>query len=266
MSTEPTPLLSVEGLAVMRGDTHILRKIDWRVEPGQHWAILGANGCGKTSLLSAITAYLTPSSGEIVFDGDAYGETDWNDVRLRIGIVSNALTRRIPPGENALTTVLSGQTAQLGFWTRDKKVPVDKALRCLGKLGVRHLAERPWEVLSQGERQKVFIARALMADPRLLILDEPCAGLDPVARENFLVRLRKLATLKRGPAMILVTHHVEEIFPEISHVLVLKKGRVLAAGPVAETLSSETLSAAFGAPLTLERDRYERLRLQFAQS
>ncbi|MGE9294368.1 MAG: ABC transporter ATP-binding protein [Puniceicoccales bacterium] len=266
MSTEPTPLLSVEGLAVMRGDTHILRKIDWRVERGQHWAILGANGCGKTSLLSAITAYLTPSSGEIVFDGDAYGETDWNDVRLRIGIVSNALTRRIPPGENALTTVLSGQTAQLGFWTRDKKVPVDKALRCLGKLGVRHLAERPWEVLSQGERQKVFIARALMADPRLLILDEPCAGLDPVARENFLVRLRKLAALKRGPAMILVTHHVEEIFPEISHVLVLKKGRVLAAGPVAETLSSETLSAAFGAPLTLERDRYERLRLQFAQS
>ncbi|MBC2594765.1 ATP-binding cassette domain-containing protein [Ruficoccus amylovorans] len=261
MSTEPTPLLSVEGLAVMRGDTHILRRIDWRVERGQHWAILGANGCGKTSLLSAITAYLTPSSGEIVFDGDAYGETDWNEVRLRIGIVSNALTRRIPPGEDALNTVLSGGTAQLGFWTRSKSIPTDKALRCLGKLGVRHLAERRWEVLSQGERQKVFIARALMADPRLLILDEPCAGLDPVAREHFLTRLRKLAALKNGPAMILVTHHVEEIFPEISHVLVLRKGRVLAAGPVGEALSSETLSQAFGAPLALERDRQGRLRL-----
>jgi iron complex transport system ATP-binding protein len=261
MSTELTPLLSVEGLAVMRGDTHILRRIDWRVEHGQHWAILGANGCGKTSLLSAITAYLTPSSGEIVFEGDAYGETDWNEVRLRIGIVSNALTRRVPPAENAFTTVLSGATAQLGFWTREKTVPVDKAMRCLGQLGVRHLADRRWEVLSQGERQKVFIARALMADPRLLILDEPCAGLDPVARENFLARLRKLAARKSGPALILVTHHVEEIFPEITHVLVLKKGRVLAAGPAEDVLSSETLSAAFGAPLALERDRHGRWRL-----
>ncbi len=256
-----TPLLFVENLSVIRGETRILRRIDWQVQPGEHWAILGANGCGKTSLLSAITAYLTPSGGDIAFEGQHYGETDWNEVRLRIGIVSNALTRRIPPAEDALNTVLSGGTAQLGFWTREKHVPVDKALRCLGQLGVRGLAERRWEVLSQGERQKVFIARALMADPRLLILDEPCAGLDPVARENFLVRLRKLAARKRGPGLILVTHHVEEIFPEISHVLILKKGRVLAAGPTESVLSSETLSEAFGAKLTLERDRHARWRL-----
>ncbi len=255
------PLLSVVNLSVMRGETRILRGIDWRVQHGEHWAILGANGCGKTSLLAAITAYLTPSAGDIAFEGQHYGETDWNEVRLRIGMVSNALTRRVPPAEDALNTVLSGATAQLGFWTREAAVPTDKALRCLGQLGVRKLAERRWDVLSQGERQKVFIARALMADPRLLILDEPCAGLDPVAREHFLARLRKLATRKCRPGLFLVTHHVEEIFPEISHVLILKKGRVLAAGPAEKVLTSENLSDAFGARLTLDRDRHQRWRL-----
>ncbi|WPJ96514.1 ATP-binding cassette domain-containing protein [Coraliomargarita algicola] len=161
--------------------------------------------------------------------------------------------------------VLSGQSAQLGYWTREKKVDTHKALRCLGKMGVRSLAKRPWGVLSQGERQKVFIARALINDPSLLILDEPCAGLDPVARERFLKSLQKLARLKKGPAIVLVTHHVEEIIPEITHVLLLKKGKVFAAGPKREVLlNSEKMSLAFGANLQVQEDTAnQRFRMTF---
>ncbi|MGJ8649087.1 MAG: ABC transporter ATP-binding protein [Opitutaceae bacterium] len=243
------PLLSVTGLRVRRDEAEIIKGIDWKVLKGENWAILGANGCGKTTLLAAITAYLTPTGGKLELLGESYGEAEWNEVRKRIGIVSTVFARRVPDDEPALITVLSGATAQLGFWTRERKVDTRKALRCLSAMKVRALAERPWGVLSQGERQKVFIARALMADPELLILDEPCAGLDPVAREHFIGSLRKLAQSKNAPGLILVTHHIEEIFAEISHVLLLKKGKVLASGCKHEVLNSKNLSQAFGAPV-----------------
>ncbi len=248
-------LLSVRDLGVARGNTRILSQISWTVERGEHWAILGANGSGKTSLLAAITAYLTPSHGDIHVLGQSYGASDWQELRKSIGMVSSALTRRIPPDETAMDTVLSGETAQLGYWSRRKSAHETLAKRCLSRTGVRRLADRAWGVLSQGERQKVFIARALMANPRVLILDEPCAGLDPVARERFLQTLRRLASEKRGPALVFVTHHVEEIIPEITHVLVLRRGRTLAAGPVAEVLTASVLSGAFGAPVKIHRDK-----------
>jgi len=261
--TKATALLKTQELSVQIGDAHILKGINWQVNTGEHWAILGANGCGKTSLLAAITAYLTPSKGDVFFMGEAYGETDWDEVRHKIGMVSSALARRVPADEPAIETVLSGESAQLGYWTREKQVDARKARRCLSKMGVRSLENRPWGVLSQGERQKVFIARALMADPKLLILDEPCAGLDPVAREHFLQSLQKLTTLKRGPSLVLVTHHIEEIIPEITHVLVLKKGKVLAAGPKAEVLNSQNLSQAFGAELKVRKQpKQDRWTLQ----
>lgn len=242
-------LLSVRNLRIERGNARILSGVTWHIRQGEHWAILGANGSGKTSLLAAIMAYLTPSQGDIRMLGKSYGSDDWQELRKCIGMVSNALTRHIPPDETALDTVLSGEGAQLGYWSRRRPAHGAKARRCLSRMNATQLAERTWGVISQGERQKVFIARALMADPRILILDEPCAGLDPVARERFLKTLRRLASEKRGPSLILVTHHVEEILPEISHALVLRRGRILASGPVAKILTSLTLSEAFGAPV-----------------
>lgn len=242
-------LLSVHNLRVDRGNTRILSGITWRICEGEHWVILGANGSGKTSLLAAIMAYLTPSHGEIRLLGRNYGSDNWPELRKNIGIVSNALTRKIPPDEMALHTVLSGESAQLGYWNRKRSTHETKAKRCLSQMGVGRLASRLWGVLSQGERQKVFIARALMTNPRILILDEPCAGLDPVAREYFLQSMRQLAAKKTGPSLVLVTHHVEEIIPEITHVLALHQGRTLAAGAVSDVLTTPVLSAAFGAPI-----------------
>lgn len=250
----PKPILNISGLTIRAENITILNNIEWTIQKGEHWALIGPNGCGKTSLLAALTAYLSPNEGRVEILGERYGETDWQDVRKQIGIVSTALARRVPADEPALTTVNSGLTAQLGFWTRDKTPEPKRALRKLSTMGIRSLADRAWGVLSQGERQKVFIARALMADPKLLILDEPCAGLDPVARENFLISIQKLIQRKRCPHLILVTHHIEEILPEITHVLVMKKGKVLAAGPKSKILSSPIMSQAFGANIRVRRN------------
>ncbi len=261
-------ILSVRGLRVQRGDAVILRKIDWQVEPGQHWAILGANGSGKTSLLAALTGYLTPTAGEIHLLGETFGEANWPELRARVGFVSSIIAQRVPGEETALETVMSGIAAQLGYWTRDSRRERDARAvtgqRCLARMGATSLAAKPWRVLSQGERQKVFIARALMADPALLILDEPCAGLDPVARQTFLASVSKLAKARKAPTLVFVTHHVEEITPEFSHTLILRKGRVLAQGLTHEVLSGAHLSKAFGAPLVLDTDKFGRYRLSQA--
>ncbi len=253
--SSPPPLLEVSGLTVMRERTTLLGNVNWRVERGEHWVILGPNGCGKTSLLKALTGYLTPSAGEIELLGEHYGQSDWRDLRLHIGLVTSALQASVPLDEPALETVISGKYAQLDLWA--KITPTDRrtGLKFLRFTGAGALAERLWGQLSQGERQRVLIARALMARPKLLILDEPCAGLDPVARNQFLRFVETLARAPRGPALVLVTHHVEEIIPGFSHALVLSAGAVVAAGPVDTTLTSETLSRAFGAGVRLTRGR-----------
>jgi iron complex transport system ATP-binding protein len=253
------PILEVSGLQVARGTTTILRGVNWRVQRGEHWAILGSNGSGKTSLLKSINGYLSPTDGAISLLGRRYGETDWRELRLEIGLVTSALQASIPGAEPALETVVSGKFAQLDLWANPSRADWAQARRWLRFVGGTALAKREWIFLSQGERQRVLIARALMARPRLLILDEPCAGLDPVAREEFLRFVEALARKRGGPALILVTHHVEEIMPAFTHALLLRAGAVFAAGPKLRAVTSRTLSATFGAPV---RVRFKAGRFQ----
>ncbi len=254
-SLKSEPILGVSGLSIRRGDAVILEQIRWRVMPGQHWVILGANGSGKTSLLSALAGYLTPSDGEVQVLGQRYGCADWRELRLRLGMVSSAIRQNIPPDEPALETVVSGQYAMIDFW--GKMTPADRrrARRILRQTECLELADRPWLFLSQGERQRVLIGRALMAKPAVLILDEPCAGLDPAAREHFLQFLQRLGRGAHPPTLVLVTHHVEEIMPVFSHVLILKNARVMAQGTKKRALTSKTLSDAFGEPARLRQKR-----------
>jgi iron complex transport system ATP-binding protein len=258
------PVLEVSGLRVERGHTTILRGVDWRVERGEHWVILGANGSGKTSLLKALTGFLSPTSGEFSVLGRRYGAADWRELRLHIGVVTSAFTASIPPSEVTLDTVVSGKYAQLDLWHAGTRADRVAAMRLLRSVGLAHLAEREWAYLSQGERQRVLIARSLMARPQLLILDEPCAGLDPVAREKFLRFVEKLARRRGAPALVLVTHHVEEITPAFTHALMLRAGRVVVAGTRETVLTSANLSDTFRAPLKLGRSD-GRYRLDFAE-
>lgn len=246
-------LLRVDALRVERGETTVLDGVDWVVRRGEHWVVLGANGCGKTSLLKVLLGYLTPSAGEVRVLGKEYGAYDWRDLRCRLGLVSSALHASVPEHEPALATVVSGRTAQLDLWKEPTPAEARAARRHLRRAGAAHLAERRWGVLSQGERQRVLIARALMARPRLLILDEPCAGMDPVAREAFLARMETIAREPGGPGLVLVTHHVEEITRSFSHALLLRAGRVVAAGPREATLTAARLSAVFGERIRLWR-------------
>ena len=246
-------ILTVRNLTIQRGKTFILKDISWEVARGEHWVILGANGSGKTSLLSALTGYLTPTDGDIMVLGETFGESDWRELRKHIGLVSSTIRQMVPDEENALTTVVSGKDAMIGYWG-DTKFPDRKIARqLLKKVEAEYLADRPWLVLSQGERQRVLIARSLMAKPRLLILDEPCAGLDPVAREQFLTFLQHLGTQRSAPALVLVTHHVEEIMPAFTHALLLREGRILTAGERERALTSALLSQTFDAALRLTR-------------
>jgi iron complex transport system ATP-binding protein len=258
------PILEVRDLGIRRGDTHILTGVSWAVQPGEHWVILGGNGSGKTSLLSALTGYLSPTEGEITVLGEKFGESDWRDLRLHIGLVSSSIRQMMADHEPALTTVISGKYAMIDYWGRVKAEDRAEAEQLLEDVEASHLAKRPWAVLSQGERQRVLIGRALMAKPRLLILDEPCAGLDPVAREHFVEFIERLGRRRNAPALILVTHHVEEIMPVFSHALLLRGGQVLAAGGKTAVLNSKNVSEAFGAELRLT-SRAERYALGFAK-
>lgn len=247
------PALELTDLCIRRGDVTILSDLNWRVAQGQHWALIGPNGCGKTSLLSTLSGLLQASSGSMRVLGKKYGEYDWRRMRQRIGIVSSALRQLIVDDEIALETVASGKRAMLDFRIEEMtKEEGQKARSILSLLDAGHLTNRTWRVLSQGERQRVLIGRALMADPALLILDEPCAGMDPVNRERFLERVEHIAQGPNAPSIILVTHHIEEIIPSITHVLALTKGRAIAKGLKSEILTGDTLSQAFGAPIEVE--------------
>jgi iron complex transport system ATP-binding protein len=246
-------ILQISNLRIERDGTVILDGVDWRVQRREHWVILGANGSGKTSLLSALTGYLMPTAGEISLLGETYGESDWRELRKRIGLVSSSVRQMMADDEPALETVASGKYAMIDFWGRLTRGEKSQARKLLRQVECEYLTGRPWQVLSQGERQRVLVARALMAKPRVLILDEPCAGLDPAAREHFLQFLQRLGARKNSPTLVLVTHHVEEIMPVFSRVLILKNGRVLAAGEKSDVLNSTNLSTAFGAQMRLQR-------------
>jgi iron complex transport system ATP-binding protein len=263
-------ILDIRGLVVHRDGTLILDRLDWRVQRGEHWVILGANGSGKTSLLSALTGYLTPSAGEIELLGETYGNSDWRELRKRVGLVSSAIRQKVPDWDPAGLVVIGGKYAMLDYWGRVRRADRIEAAKVMRAAECAHLAERNWGVLSQGERQRVLIARALMARPAVLILDEPCAGLDPVAREQFLGFMQRLASRKvkgrkskvegralagkNSPTLLFVTHHVEEIVPAITHALLLREGRVTATGPAQKILTSKNLTQTFASPLRLRRN------------
>lgn len=253
MKAKP-PVLEIRDLFIRR-DAPILQGVSWRVEAGRHCAILGPNGSGKTSLLAALTAYLTPSSGEIRLFGKRYGEHDWRELRKSVGLVGSALRAMLRFEEPALHAVLSGKEAMVNFWGESTDEERKRARVLLKQVGCGGLEERAWGLLSQGEQQRVLIARAFMARPKLLILDEPCAGLDMAAREHFLAFLEAWGRKVGAPTLVLVTHHVEEITPMFREVLILKAGRVLAAGPKEKALTAKHLSAAFGCPIRLKKAR-----------
>jgi iron complex transport system ATP-binding protein len=256
-ATKPTaaqPLLDLRGLRIARGRTTILSGLDWTVHRGEHWVILGPNGAGKTSLLSALTGYLTPSGGEIEVLGRHFGRSDWRELREHIGVVGAGMSRLIEPDTTAFETVLGGYRAMLNPWGRFPAAARRRAHLLLAQIGLAAIADHTWLQLSEGERQRTLLARAQMAHPRLLILDEPCAGLDPVAREAFLASLSHFAHARRGPGLVLVTHHVEEIVPGFTHALLLRSGGALAAGPLGRTLTSAKLSALFAHPVRLKRE------------
>jgi iron complex transport system ATP-binding protein len=247
------PIIEVEQLVIERGSTRILDGVAWRVDRGQHWVIVGANGSGKTSLLSALNGFLMPTSGEIWVLGKRYGASDWRSLRCHIGLVSSSVRQMMADSETALESIVSGRYAMIDFWGKMSARDRRAGLRILEQVECAHLRDRPWIHLSQGERQRVLIGRAMMAQPKLLILDEPCAGLDPAAREHFLQFLERLGRQRSGPALVLVTHHVEEIMPVFTHALVLARGRVIASGEKAKVLTSRNLSRAFGARIRLAK-------------
>jgi iron complex transport system ATP-binding protein len=245
-------VVDLRGVSVVRSGTKLLDGIDWRIGRGERWVLLGPNGSGKTTLISVASTYLWPSHGEVSVLGRPVGSVDVRELRRRIGIVSAALDARIPGQISATEVVLAGATGAIApWWDRHGRRSRTRAREMLELVGCDGLGDRRFELLSSGERQRVQIARALMLDPALLLLDEPAAGLDLGARERLALLLSQLNAHPRLDAVVVVTHHVEEIAPGTTHALVLRAGRKVASGEAAATITSEVLSEAFGLPLTV---------------
>ena len=255
MKSDSNIVLELKGLTLRRNGISILENVSWKVLAGEHWVILGANGSGKTSLLSALTGYFMPTGGGITVFGREYGKSDWRELRKHIGIVSSSIRQMMSDQETALESVVSGRYAMIDYWGKVSRTDRIHALKLLKETECEALENRPWAVLSQGERQRILIARALMASPKLLILDEPCAGLDPAAREHFLDFLERLARSKGSPSLVLVTHHVEEIVPVFSHALVLQSGQSIACGKIGDSLSGKILGRAFDATCRISKNK-----------
>ncbi|HTY73627.1 MAG TPA: ABC transporter ATP-binding protein [Actinomycetes bacterium] len=246
-------VLDLRGVTVTRGGKPILADVDWAVEDGDRWVVLGPNGAGKTTLLQVASTYLYPTRGVVHVLGERLGQVDVFEVRPRVGLASAALADRLPPEEKVRDVVLTGAWAITGRWREQYEgFDVGRADTLLAQLGVVDLAGRRFATLSEGERKRVQIARSLMADPELLLLDEPAAGLDLGGREDLVRRLGELAVDPLAPALVLVTHHVEEVPRGFTHGLLLRGGRVVAAGPLEEVLAADPLSATFGMALRVE--------------
>jgi len=244
----------LEDVSWAAGSRTILDAVSWRIRPGEHGAILGPNGAGKTTLLRLACGYIWPNAGGKI---RRLGKEllDLRQLRRSIGWVTADLAARIPSRERALDTVVSGKFAQIGLWNMQWDPPSDEdfaaARQCLAELGAETLANQPFGTLSQGETQKVLIARARMARPRLIIMDEPCAGLDPGAREALLASLRRFTDRHDAWGLVYVTHHVEEILPAFDRALVLSGGRIAASAPRESVLTAENLSALYDVPMRL---------------
>lgn len=240
------------GVGVRRGERWILDNVDLDVEEGQRWVMVGPNGAGKTTLLQVLGAELHPTEGLVEILDEILGAVDVFELRPRIGMASSALAHRIPAQEKVGNIVVSAAWAVVGRWREAyDEQDVTRADELLERMGLVGMVDRTWGTLSEGERKRVEIARALMTDPELLLLDEPAAGLDLAGREQLVDVLSSVFTDPDAPASVLVTHHLEEIPAGVTHALIMADGRIVAAGPVGTTLTSEVLSGAFGMPLTV---------------
>ncbi|MCZ4499852.1 MAG: transporter related protein [Marmoricola sp.] len=252
-------VLDLVDVTVRRGHATLLDRISWQVDEGDRWVVLGANGAGKTTLVQLCSAQIHPSSGVARILGETLGAVDVFDLRPRIGYTSAAIAERIPRDELVRDVVVTAAYGVVGRWRETYEgLDHDRARELLVEVGAGKLLDRTFGTLSEGERKRVQIARALMVDPELLVLDEPAAGLDLGGREDLVSTMSLLATDSLAPAIVLVSHHVEEIPPGFTHGLLLREARVVAAGPLSEVMNAENLSATFGMPLQLsiEDGRY----------
>lgn len=248
-------VVETRGVYLWRGQKKILQDVNWRVEEGQNWVIFGPNGAGKTCLVNMLVGQLYPSRGEIDVLGSRLGKTEVLDLRQRIGYASATLFDQIPPEEEVRKVILTAAWGMTASWREEyESLDQDRATALMQMFEVAQLADKPFHTLSQGERQRVMVARALMIDPELLVLDEPATALDLAGRELLLTGLTELGRDSRSPAMIMVTHRPEEIPAGFTHALLLSEGRVHAAGTLEEVLRSDLLTEVFGMPLVVSRE------------
>ena len=253
VSVDADLLIDFRGVTLHRDGRVLVGPVDWQVELDERWVVIGPNGAGKTSLLRIAAAMEHPSAGTATVLGERLGRVDMGELRQRVGLSSSALAQRVPDSELVSDLVVSAGYAVLGRWReRYDEVDYNRAIDTLESVGAEHLAERTYGTLSEGERKRVLIARALMTDPELLLLDEPAAGLDLGGREELVARLADLAADPDSPALVLVTHHVEEIPPGFSHCLILAEGTVVAGGLLRDVMTAENLSAAFGQTIAVD--------------
>jgi len=261
VSPNDADVVVLTGVRLVRDGTTILDSIDWRVRLGERWVVLGPNGSGKTSLCQIVSFYLHPSAGSVSVLGGELGRVDVRALRLRIGITSSALLAMMQPRLTAEQIVVAGKHAALAHWWHAyDAADWTQARRCLERAGCLDHAEQRFGTLSSGERQRVLLARALMIAPELLVLDEPTAGLDLPGREQLIQTLTGLAEDRAAPPLIVVTHHIDEIPPGFTHAMLLASGRIAIAGPIAQVLTPDRLSACFGLALDIEH-RHGRWRV-----
>ncbi|WP_199616207.1 ABC transporter ATP-binding protein [Paenibacillus alkalitolerans] len=248
-------VINLEQVSYRRGESELLKQINWTVRKGEHWAILGLNGSGKTTLLNIVNGYIWPSSGSVSVFGQAFGTMDLRELRTMIGWVSLSLQEKLYMNDNAEKIVVSGKYATIGLYEKPSDSDWMLAASWMKQLGCLHLMGRTYQSCSQGEKQKLLIARALMASPRLLILDEPCNGLDLFSREQLLESVETLAKSHNAPTLIYVTHHTEEILPIFRHTLLLRRGEVFTRGEVQSMLTKDRLTDFFEVPVdVMHRD------------
>ena len=245
-------VVELAGVSIVRNGSTLINNISWEIDESDRWVVIGPNGAGKTTLLQVISAQIHPSSGVAGLLGEVLGTVDVFELRPRIGLTSAALAERIPRGERVHDVVVSASYAVVGRWREEyDELDHERASELLAQLRIDRLANRTFGTLSEGERKRVQIARALMTDPELLLLDEPAAGLDLAGRESLVTTLGELAQDQYAPASVLVTHHVEEIPKGITHAMLLKAGEIVAAGPLRDTLTADNLTNTFEVELSL---------------
>ncbi|MED1604752.1 ABC transporter ATP-binding protein [Cytobacillus kochii] len=249
-------VLQIENVYWSRNQELILENMNWHVNNGDHWAVLGLNGSGKTTLLNMVMGYIWPTSGQISVLGHTYGKVDIQQVRQSIGWVSSSFQEKIRPYERVQDIIVSGKYASIGLYEEPSTDDIEEANEWLEQFHLTQLQNETYQTCSQGEKQKILIARALMAHPKLLILDEPTTGLDFVSREQLLDSIARISKQKEAPTIIFVTHYIEEIIPIFNKSLLIKDGTVFKSGNTSELLTSETLTDFFG--ITVEVDRYSK--------